>query len=496
MSWARNLRWSFSRILVILSVALIYLSFQNCSGGNTVKFFEVQSSLTSQAMDGGNGYDGKPSPGSYCRVFDELKCQAQVAGLQSLLTVNATGIRLEQDNCATTSTNFLFDDVTVKFTSLLPNYIGVSRGIFKKCDLDNNKQPVLPSEMPEAFCNSENQQFSAVINKNLRNSELDLSVAYNSSSGIRTVSANSIRKFIDANNDINYSSKSNEFDLSIKKSTSQTASGTMRIVVDQETKVVNLSCHTSGPQPTVVIEKDMELSSTWLDTSQLVGYWKLNEPNSVEGTTIVDSSLFATSGTLFTGSDGLNKSDISVKGGAISLDGTGDSVRILRPTDGHLDFGTRSFSYMVWIKKSGSRGAFDMPLYHGGGHISNPGYSIECGYLCRVVISDGTNVIGRSAVGAQFVRNGTAPIGQWTLLVAVVDRSSQQLRAYTDGNLVTTVNISLFGSVNSNSEIRLGGIEDGRYPFWGSVDDVAIWNRALADSEILEIFQRLRPKFY
>jgi hypothetical protein len=39
-------------------------------------------------------------------------------------------------------------------------------------------------------------------------------------------------------------------------------------------------------------------------------------------------------------------------------------------------------------------------------------------------------------------------------------------------------------------------ITNGQIPFWGSIDDVAIWNGALSNPQILEIYQRLRPKFY
>lgn len=483
---------TFGTISSILATALLYFGFQNCMGGDgNMNFAKARESLASyETQGGGSGYDGKPELGSYCRVFDELTCQTQIDGLQSLLKVDQSGLHLEQDNCATTSTNFLFGDVAVKFTSLLPDYIGVSRGIFKKCDPNQT-----PNEMPDAYCVANHQNFAAVINRDLSSSTLNLAVAYDSGNGLRTVTANSIIKSVTADGDILYSSRINEFDLSIKTSNSQTADGKIQIAVDDKILAMDLNCSTSNPKPTIIIEDDMELSPTWIDTSQLVGYWKLNEPNAVEGTSIVDSSPFASNGILLTGNDGLNKSDMSAKGGAISLDGLGDSVRVSRPTDDHLEFGTRSFSYMIWIQKTGSRSSFDMPFYHGGAREIDGGFDFECGTFCRAYISDGLGVMGSSSAMVQLVDDTTSWLNSWILIVAVVDRSNQQMRAYVDGNLVGTTNISSVGPVISDDEIRFGGIADGRHPFWGSIDDAAIWNRALTSAEILEIFQRLRPKF-
>lgn len=488
----------FGTYSIILVISLLYLSSQNCIGSDPLEFSKNRESLVSRDAQtgGGGGYDGKPDPGNYCRVFDELKCQTQVDGLQSFLKVDQNGLHLLQDNCTSTSTNFRFGDAGVKHTPLLPNFVGVSRGIFKKCDLGRNNLPEPPTEMPDAYCVSNNQQFAAVINKNLRTSELDVTVGFNFGPGTRTVTANSLSKFVDAGGNITYSASRDEFDLSITKSNSQTSSGTMKIVVDDATMVVNLNCRTSSPEPTVIIENDMELSSTWINTSQLVGYWKLNEPNAREGTAIIDSSPFAASGTLLTGNDGLNKTDVSAKGGAIALDGNNDSVSIPRPADNHLEIGTGSFSYMIWIKKLGNLDSFDMPLYHGGGFVTNAGFDIECGTFCTAGISDGTGTQGTSNKAVSLTNNTTPWIGRWVLLVVVVDRSTQQLRGYVDGNLVATNNITTVGSIISNDEIRFGGIEDGRYPFFGSIDDVALWKRALSDAEVLEIFQRLRPKFY
>ncbi|OQW49211.1 MAG: hypothetical protein A4S09_03850 [Proteobacteria bacterium SG_bin7] len=485
----------------VLLLTTVALKFQNCTGGeNTVLFSNIRGSIESSSMQGGS-YDGKPSSGSYCRVYDDLTCQSNVPGLQSLLTVNDKGIHLVQDNCASATTNFLFNDVAIKFSTLLPDYIGVSRGIFVKCELDTNNLPKIPEAMPDAYCVSQDNRIAAIVNKNLITSQMNLSLTFDLNGPLRRAKADNLIKRIANNGDIIYSSIESDLDLTITKSTSQTSSGSMRVVVDDLVIEKKLNCRTSSPLPTVIVESDMELSSTWINTTQLVGYWKLNEANAVEGTTIVDSSSFANSGILETGSDGLVKSNSTAKGGAIAFDGVNDNIRIADPMDGRFDFGMGSFSYMVWIKKSGNVGAFDIALSHGnGGGVNQRFFDIECGSACYAAISDGTGNQNRSSAMARFAAVGAPTfVGQWTFLLAVVDRSTQQFRAYVNGVLVWTTDISQIGSVTSASQgnTRIGGIvNDGSYPFFGLIDDVAIWNRALSDSEITEIFQRLRPKFY
>ncbi len=492
------------KILSVRSLILIYclfliplfLQFQNCTDKSSIQFFGNRQSLTSSATGGGT-FDGKPENGYYCRVFDDIQCHTQVKDIQGLMNVDNSGIHLTVDNCASTSFNFLGTaDSAVTFTSLMPDYVGLSRGIFKKCEVSAGNIPLPPTEMADAYCTSEDGNTSVVVNKNIQNKIYDFKVVFRDGGLLRSTTGNAIIKTSNSFSS-NYSSQTEAFTLTLFHGDTQTVQGKLETIVDQKSWNTSLNCRQASPQPTVIIENDMEISSTWIDTTQLVGYWKLNEANAIEGTTIVDSSRFASSGTLFTGNDGLNKSDMSAKGGAISLDGTVDSVRVLKPTDGHLDFGTGSFSYMVWIRKTGSIGRFDMPLNHGGGDQNTAGFDIECGNACSASISDGTGIVGTSGKGAQFFFDDAPFIGRWVLLVAVVDRSNQQFRAYVDGNLVSTnTSIAVVGSVNTNKELRFGGTDLGRFPFWGSIDDVAIWNRALSDSEILEIFQRLRPKFY
>ncbi len=486
--------------LILLFMMSLTLLFQNCVSEVPVKFFSSRMPLKSEMMGGGGGYDGKPENGYYCRVYDNISCQSQVKNLQSLVKVDNSGIHLIQDSCTSTSVNFAVGDKAVEYSSIAPDFLGVTRGIFKKCEVGSDSLPSPPREMPDAYCVSHQDNMTVVVNKDLASNAFSFQLFFKNNSSASTVRGDAIVKSITAVGS-NYFSSAEEFDLKINASNLQTTSGHLQVVIDDKPLNINLSCRTTNAAPTVIVEKDLEISPTWIDTSLLVGYWKLNEGSAANGTVIADSSNYSTSGTLLTDDAGLVKTDTSVISRALFFDGTNDSVNIPSPADGHLNFGMRSFTYMVWIKKTGDVGNFDMPIWKGGSSNGFAGFDIECGSGnrgCMALISDGQR-LATSQRSAKFADSGTALIGKWVLLTAVVDRNLNQLRAYLDGVLITTSDISAVGSVTSNSSLEIGAsnyINNREFFFMGSIDDVSIWNRVLSENEITEIFQRLRPKFY
>ncbi len=496
--------------IILLSLMLLSLLFQNCVDSAPVKFFDANLSSLKSELSGGP-YEGKPEHGYYCRVYDQILCQPQVQNLHGLVKVDNSGIHLIQDSCASTSVKFKTGDLAVDYTALNSNFLGVSRGIFKKCEMGTDSLPIpetemgtdsLPipeTEMADAYCVSSNDNLSVVVNKNLSNQALSFDLFFRENSQVREVRGGSVTKLKNSLGE-NYTSSSQEFSLEIKSSNSQTNLGKLKVVVDEKPINIDLNCRIASPAPTVIIKEDLEISPTWIDTSNLVGYWKLNEPNAANGTLIVDSSRYGANGTLLTNDGGLVKSDNNVSGGSLFFDGTSDSVDIPLPADGHLNFGMNSFTFMVWIKKTGNAGSFDMPIWKGGSSSSYAGFDMECGtgsMGCLAYVSDGLGQPS-SIRSARFTWNSSSLIGRWVLLTAVVDRDLKQLRAYLDGALITTVDISTVGSVTSDLNLQIGAFKnvEHKHFFMGNIDDVSIWNRTLTENEISEIFQRLRPKFY
>lgn len=480
----------------LIAIGLLLLQFQNCSGGGLIDFAKNRQSLSSsEQQGGGTTYDGKPDPGNYCRVFDNISCQTQVSDVQSTLKVDTAKIQLLTDNCASTATNFQFSDAAVGLSSLNREFIGLSRGIFRKCDINSSGIPLPPTEMPDAWCKSNQESVDVVINRNLASQELKLELRIRGGPEVRIVNRSGVQKS-QSTNSYSYSLLREKFDLYVPIVAAQTSLGHLNAIVDNIELNVDLECRRAEGASTILIDRDLEIHSSWIDTNRLAGYWKLNEQNAAQNTIMLDSSLYNFNGTLLTNNDGATKTISTAQGSAISLDGIDDSILIGNPSDGHLDFDTRSFSFSAWVNKTANVGPWDMPMWKGGNSARNTGYEMECGAsACSAFISDGTTI-----VGARFAANGSAFIGRWVHFTAVVDRGRQELRSYVDGVLVSTSDISMVGSVTEPDPLygalRIGGGLSGSFQHSGSVDDVAIWNNALTNSEVLEIFQRLRPKFY
>jgi len=83
---------------------------------------------------------------------------------------------------------------------------------------------------------------------------------------------------------------------------------------------------------------------------------------------------------------------------------------------------------------------------------------------------------------------GTERLNQWVFLTAVVDRSAGLFKAYTDGSLVASVSLGRLGSVSSSSSAYIGGISG--YGFNGTIDEVMIYNRALASTEVAALYNQ------
>ena len=443
------------RPIFIFVLLILALAYQNCAQDVRVNFFSSGvTTLKSEIDGGGGGYNGKPDHGYYCRVFDNIPCQTQVPNQQGLVKVDSTGIHLVQDMCSSTSLNFQPEDASVEFSVAAKNFLGISRGIFKKCDVNSNNLPQPPTQMTDVYCVSPDKGMTVVINKNLSSQVLNVNLSFIEGTNLRTAHEDAVIKSSSANGS-GYSSVSQSFSLQITKSNSQTSPGHLQASIDDKQIDINLNCRSANSEATIISAKDLEISPTWIDISKLVGHWKLNETNASEGTTIFDSSAFASSGTLFTGDGGKVKSDTSVIDGALSFDGTGDYVRVLAKDISQYNFGMNSFTYILWLKKTGSVGTIDVPFWHGGSSGVYPGFDIECAIGCVASISDGLTQ-PTSVATARFLTNSNDFLGRWIMLTAVIDRQSNQLRTYLDGVLMNTKNISTLGSINSNLDLFIG----------------------------------------
>lgn len=97
---------------------------------------------------------------------------------------------------------------------------------------------------------------------------------------------------------------------------------------------------------------------------------------------------------------------------------------------------------------------------------------------------------GRNPSGYHSSLTGKAPIGEWTQVAAVWRDNSVDL--YVNGALTNTVAVNNAPGNNSNSLI-LGAESSGRQ-YKGAMSDVRVYNRALSNEEIEQLYTNYKPK--
>src|SRR5579883_1975125 len=195
------------------------------------------------------------------------------------------------------------------------------------------------------------------------------------------------------------------------------------------------------------------------------GVWHFDEASG----SAVDSTSYGTSGTI-TGT--VIQGTTGAIGTGYSFSGSsGNHVSMGNPGDGHLDFGTTSFTYSAWIKMTSAptSGNYYVWFYKGGSNSATAGYNMEINSLPVVDtnIADGATIV-------QSYLSTITPL-QWTYVVGVVDRSSQLFYLYKNGTQIGSSSISSVGSVTSTQSLWLGEQNSGsQYPLNGSIDEVHI----------------------
>lgn len=182
---------------------------------------------------------------------------------------------------------------------------------------------------------------------------------------------------------------------------------------------------------------------------------------------------------------------ISFDGGLVGrtfgLDGTDDFVAL--PRDAVWDFGTASISVTAWFQSS-SAGYRNILRYHNGyggagfwGLRTNPSGKLE--FLLRDQ---------NGSTSATLTSDAVYTDGAWHHVTAVRDAGAGLLRLYVDGAEAATpaADLGLNVAAPSDTVPAIGaGVwgSGGAYePFAGSIDEVAIFDRALSADEAARIF--------
>ncbi|MHA2202440.1 MAG: DUF2341 domain-containing protein, partial [Candidatus Hodarchaeales archaeon] len=191
-----------------------------------------------------------------------------------------------------------------------------------------------------------------------------------------------------------------------------------------------------------------------------VGIWHLNE----EAGDAQDSTSYGTNGAI---SGGVTQDVAGQSGKCYDFDGIdGTTVNFTDPIDGHLDFGTNSFTVSFWVNIDQNTGDYQLPIYKGGASNPDDGYEFE-------TTLTGDNVAFYSGDGTETFSCGWSGISfdTWYYFVGVNDRSTNYIHMYQDGIYIDSTDISTLGSVDSANSFVLSRTD---YPIDGMLDEVRV----------------------
>ncbi|MET8506658.1 LamG-like jellyroll fold domain-containing protein [Streptomyces sp. NPDC004787] len=177
------------------------------------------------------------------------------------------------------------------------------------------------------------------------------------------------------------------------------------------------------------------------------------------------------------GSDG-------VAGKALTLNGSGAYAATDRPVINTA----RSYTVSAWVKLA--QGGVSGTAVSQSGTYYSPFYlSYEGGANTWSMRTSLEDVQVGNITNQRVVANQPARPGEWTHLAAVQDAAAQQIRLYVNGQLQGSV--AAPRAWESNGPVQVGRtIWQGNYVdyFPGSIDDVRLFDRPVADDEVRQIF--------
>ena len=208
--------------------------------------------------------------------------------------------------------------------------------------------------------------------------------------------------------------------------------------------------------------------------SGLVALWKMEETS---GTTIVDSA---------NGHDGIcatGECPISATGVVSNALTYSEATTVTVPSSAAFDFAlSDSFTMEAWIKPATACSG-DEPVV---GRSSVNGTDFQWWLGCEtgkaeLIVKDVNLVLG----AAQSTT--TIADGSFHHVVGLRDATNNELRLYVDGTLEATTPMTYTAGFGSGTPIYLGWYKASqKYHFSGTLDEVAIYNRALTAQEIAD----------
>jgi len=215
----------------------------------------------------------------------------------------------------------------------------------------------------------------------------------------------------------------------------------------------------------------------------LVGYWKMDEGS---GTTLVDASAPANDGTISGSPTWVAGHD----GQAIQFNGSSQYANV---SDHSCLEITGSLTIAAWIAPSRPKTTQRI--------VTKAVMSSVGGYELSLSSTDPGKVFFRlnqtSSSGGYRVDSVTPypTDGTWIHAVATYDIATTQLKIYINGVLETTGAAGPTSIMSSTQPVFVGRQNDNANPYyyWGKMDEVRIYNRALSAAEVSDLYNYVTP---
>jgi prepilin-type N-terminal cleavage/methylation domain-containing protein len=210
-----------------------------------------------------------------------------------------------------------------------------------------------------------------------------------------------------------------------------------------------------------------------------VGWWKFDEGS---GNMAIDSSGYGSTG-VFNGSPVRNSEENCKQGECLTFS-SGNYIVLGNPEALRI---TGNQTISMWIKPAilgdGVRRNPYAKAYGGEGTITQEpgGHSVNYYY--------GTYG-GNSSPYQGFDSGSILTAGEWTHVVLVRDLSNMKLYWYKDGKLANSVNANYTSATASSNDAYIGHGYVSDYQ--GEIDDVRIYDRALSEDEVEELYEKTR----
>ncbi|MGB9714852.1 MAG: LamG-like jellyroll fold domain-containing protein, partial [Thermodesulfovibrionales bacterium] len=147
-----------------------------------------------------------------------------------------------------------------------------------------------------------------------------------------------------------------------------------------------------------------------------------------------------------------------------------------------------SFSIEFWMKTEASSTCSGTQVIIGRDDVSTPlHWWVGCwdGGKAGFVLRDKNNniaILNYSNPSAKDITDG-----EWHHIVAIRDSSTNEVSLYVDGVKEASTTTVYTGDFDSTANINIGWLNTGSYYYFvGNIDEVAVYNRALTDSEVLQ----------